>query len=78
MSEMEVENLSGEKPKIDPQRDEWGIDDGLLEELQKLTPTQRLIRHEGFRQLVFKLKQAGREYYGFDPAVVAQNADGTT
>lgn len=50
------------------------VDMSILHELQKLTPEQRLIRHEGARILVEQLRALGRKYYGFDPATIAQDA----
>lgn len=48
------------------------VDIEQIRDLLKLTPEQRLKRHEGARQLVIKLREAGKAYYGFDPAIVAQ------
>lgn len=43
-----------------------------LRDLLRLTPTERLIRHEGARQLVVQLQAAGKAYYGFDPSTATQ------
>ncbi len=48
------------------------VDIEQLRELRSLTPTERLIRHEGAFQLVRALREAGKRHYGFDPAIVAQ------
>ena len=49
------------------------VDVNLLEYLQTLTPHQRLILHEGARELASALRQAGRKFYG-DPAAGSSQA----
>ena len=55
------------------QPDAWqaAIDDGIdvsqLEYLLTLTPHERLLRHEQALTLVRAMRQAGIDYYGFDP-----------
>lgn len=44
-----------------------GVDVSRLEELLALTPAQRVARHEQALALVRALRQAGIDYYGFDP-----------
>lgn len=44
-----------------------GIDMDQLEFLLTLTPEERLIRHDKALELVRALRQAGIDYYGFDP-----------
>ena len=51
------------------------VDIEQLQDLLALTLDERLRRHEGARQLVLKLKEAGRKHYGFDPATVTQTAN---
>lgn len=43
------------------------VDLAQLEDLLALTPTQRIARHEQALVLVRALRQAGINYYGFDP-----------
>lgn len=44
-----------------------GIDVSQIEYLLTLTPTERLLRHDQALELVRALRQAGIDYYGFDP-----------
>ncbi|MCC6906598.1 MAG: hypothetical protein IT430_01530 [Phycisphaerales bacterium] len=44
-----------------------GFDMSLIEDRLRLTVTERFERHEQSRQAVLALRQAGIEYYGFDP-----------
>jgi hypothetical protein len=44
-----------------------GIDVSLLEYLLTLTPAERLERHEQALALVRAMRQAGIDYYGYDP-----------
>jgi hypothetical protein len=43
------------------------VDVSQIDDLLRLTPTERLIRHEQTGELVEKLQEAGRRLYGFDP-----------
>ncbi len=43
------------------------VDIAQLEDLLALTPAQRIARHEQALALVRALRQAGIDYYGFDP-----------
>ncbi len=43
------------------------VDISQLEDLLALTPAQRIARHEQALALVRALRQAGINYYGFDP-----------
>jgi len=61
-----------EKPHDD--HDPWqaavdeGIDVSQLEYLLSLTPEERLKRHGQCLALVRAMRQAGIDYYGFDPS----------
>ena len=44
-----------------------GIDLSITDYLLTLTPEQRLERHDQALELVMALRQAGIDYYGFDP-----------
>lgn len=44
-----------------------GIDVHQLEDNLRLSPTQRLERHDRALELVRALRQAGIDHYGFDP-----------
>jgi hypothetical protein len=46
---------------------EYGIDLSITDYLLTLTPEQRLERHDQHLELVQVLRQAGIDYYGFDP-----------
>ena len=46
---------------------DYGIDVSQIEYLLTLTPEERLLRHEQFLTLVRAMRQAGIDYYGFDP-----------
>ena len=46
---------------------DYGIDVSQLEYLLTLTPEERLLRHEQALTLVRAMRQAGIDYYGFDP-----------
>ena len=46
---------------------DYGIDVSQLEYLLTLTPEERLLRHEQALTLVRAARQAGIDYYGFDP-----------
>lgn len=52
------------------------VDLDLLEELQALTPAERMTRHEAALELVLALRKASREHYGFDPRAVAAAGSG--
>ncbi len=60
--------------KSDSSNDAWraaeqsGEDMGQLAYLLTLTPAERLIRHERARLAVAAFREAGRKFYGFDPA----------
>ena len=46
---------------------EYGIDLSITDYLLTLTPEQRLEPHDQALELVMALRQAGIDYYGFDP-----------
>ncbi len=46
---------------------DYGIDLSITDYLLTLTPEQRLARHDEALELVKALRQAGIDYYGFDP-----------
>ncbi len=46
---------------------DYGIDLSITDYLLTLTPEQRLERHDQALELVRALRQAGIDYYGFDP-----------
>ena len=46
---------------------DFGIDVHQLDYLMSLTPAQRLERHQQALALVRAMRQAGIDYYGFDP-----------
>jgi hypothetical protein len=46
---------------------EYGIDISQLEFLLTLTPTERWMRHDAALALVLAAREAGIQYYGFDP-----------
>jgi len=46
---------------------DYGIDLTITDYLLTLTPEQRLERHDEALELVMTLRQAGIDYYGFDP-----------
>jgi len=46
---------------------DYGIDVSQTDYLLTLTPTERLERHDQALELIRALRQAGIEYYGFDP-----------
>jgi hypothetical protein len=46
---------------------EYGIDIAQLEFLIALSPAERLRRHDMVRPLILAARQAGIQYYGFDP-----------
>jgi len=46
---------------------DFGIDLSITDYLLTLTPEQRLERHDQALELVTALRQAGMDYYGFDP-----------
>jgi hypothetical protein len=46
---------------------DYGIDLSITDYLFTLTPEQRLERHDQHLELVQALRQAGIDYYGFDP-----------
>lgn len=46
---------------------DYGIDVHHLEYLLTLTPTERLMRHDAALALVLAAREAGIQYYGFDP-----------
>ncbi len=48
------------------------VDVSLIDYLLTLTPTERLLCHEQALIFVEELRQAGREYYGFDPRAVVE------
>ena len=69
-----AEAMLDETPQTDPHfPDAWqaaieyGIDVSQLDYLLTLTPTERLIRHDQALELVRAMRQAGINYYGFDP-----------
>jgi hypothetical protein len=47
--------------------DTGDADAGQILELLRLTPTERLIRHQQALELVEELRRAGQKLYGFDP-----------
>jgi hypothetical protein len=51
------------EPEIPPARPD-DVDVDQLEYLQTLTPLQRVLLHEGARELVVRLREAGRRLYG--------------
>jgi hypothetical protein len=64
--------VSGDAPPKDPLASgPADLDLDLLEELKRLTPAERLARHEGALELVRALRRAGESHYGFDPRAVA-------
>ena len=46
---------------------DYGIDTGQLEFLLTLSPAERLRRHDIARPIIIAARQAGIQYYGFDP-----------
>jgi hypothetical protein len=50
------------------------VDVSQIDALRALTPTERLLRHEGALELVEELRRAGREFYGFDPRAIIEAA----
>ena len=46
---------------------DYGIDMSQIEYLLTLTPTERLERHEQALALVQAMREAGKQYYGYDP-----------
>ncbi len=67
MSEERPETGSAEARSAWQAAIDFGIDVGQIEFLLTLTPEERLVRHEQARELVRALREAGRQYYGFDP-----------
>lgn len=66
--------MEGKRPGAsEPAADAWqaaveyGIDIGQLDFLMTLSPAERLRRHEIVRPLIVAARQAGIDYYGFDP-----------
>lgn len=51
------------------------FDEDLLDELQTLTPAQRVARHDAALELVRALRAAGKAHYGFDPRAIASPDD---
>ena len=53
----------------EPLRDEWGNDLSLLLSNLRLTPEQRLVRHQSALDLVLELNHAGKQLrYGTESA----------
>ena len=46
---------------------DYGIDLSLTDYLLSLTPAERIEQHDQASELVRALRQAGIDYYGFDP-----------
>ncbi len=46
---------------------EYGIDGCLLDYALTLSPRERLTRHDQALEVVLAVRQAGIQYYGFDP-----------
>jgi hypothetical protein len=62
-------------PIYEPTPEEWvEVDVEQLRDLQKLTPEERLRRHEHARRLVIALRKAGTRHYGFDPSAAIEAA----
>lgn len=47
--------------------DRGDADEGQILDLLRLTPTERLIRHQQALELIEELRKAGRTLYGVDP-----------
>lgn len=61
------EDFSGLKTDAWQKARDYGIDTGQLEFLLSLSPAERLRRHDRARPLIIAARQAGIQYYGFDP-----------
>jgi hypothetical protein len=66
---MEIQKRGFQGPAPDPWQKalDYGIDTGRLEVLLTLSPAERLRRHDVVRPLIIAARQAGIQYYGFDP-----------
>jgi hypothetical protein len=66
---MAVQKRGFQGPETDPWQEalDYGIDTGRLEFLLTLSPAERLRRHDRARPLIIAARQAGIQYYGFDP-----------
>lgn len=62
----ELESKDKGTPAVDAAT-AYGIDVSQLEYNLSLTPSDRLRRHESALALVRALREAGIQYYGFDP-----------
>jgi hypothetical protein len=62
----ELESKDKETPAVDAAA-AYGIDVSQLEYNLSLTPSDRLRQHESALTLVRALREAGIQYYGFDP-----------
>jgi hypothetical protein len=60
-------DFSGQKTDAWQKALVYGIDTGRLEFLLTLSPAERLRRHDIVRPLIIAARQAGIQYYGFDP-----------
>jgi hypothetical protein len=60
-------NAPGPKTDAWQQALDYGIDTGRIEFLLTLSPAERLRRHDIARPLIIAARQAGIQYYGFDP-----------
>lgn len=65
--------MTAERDSSNVQADAWqvaidyGVDVTMLEPTLRMTPAERLRRHEQALELVRSARQAGIRHYGFDP-----------
>jgi hypothetical protein len=67
MLPIDLLNISDERKTAYQDAVEYGIDICQLEYLLTLTPMERLLRHDAALAFVLAAREAGIQYYGFDP-----------
>jgi hypothetical protein len=67
MRHMESKNTSSEQNTAYQAAADYGIDMHQLEYILTLTPWERVLQHDAARDFVLAAREAGIQYYGFDP-----------